>query len=155
MRPDELAIARFAGALPREVESTVQDLLEVAMGSRKPELASRLASYPKTLVQVATVGGDPAGVKVAYQDRPGVLYSWLGGVHPAYRRRGLGRMLTRDQHAWAKEQGFQRVTMKTRNQWREMLLLAIQEDFDVVGVEHRPEDGELMILLQKDLEPPE
>lgn len=154
MRPDELAIQRYTGALPADVEGTVHDLLEATMGSRHRDLAARLATYPRTLVQVATIDGDPAGVKIAYQDRPGVLYSWLGGVHPVHRRLGIGRMLMWDQHAWAREHGFRTITMKTRNQWREMLLLAIEEGFVVSGVEHRPEDGELMIQLRKDLEPP-
>jgi ribosomal protein S18 acetylase RimI-like enzyme len=148
---DAVHIDRHAGELPASVDATVQELLEATMGMRKPGLGERLAGYPATLVQVAHVDGRPAGFKLGYQEKPGHFYSWLGGVHPDFRRRGLGRALMRDQHAWLSEQGFRVVTMKTRNQWRNMLLLSIAEGFRITGVEHRPDDAELMIWLRMDL----
>lgn len=150
---DGIDIERFAGELPAPVDAVVQELLEASMGLRKPTLVERLATYPAALVQVARIGGEPAGFKLGYQEKPGYFYSWLGGVHPDFRRRGVGRALLRDQHAWLREQGFRTVTMKTRNQWQNMLLLSISEGFRITGVEHRPDDRELMIWLRYDLEP--
>lgn len=153
MLPPETTIERHAEDLPGDVGAAVQALLQETLGKPRPQLAARLALYPRFLVQLARVGGEPAGYKIGYEPKPGQFYSWLGGVAPAHRRRGIARALLRDQRAWLVDEGFRVLRMKTYNRYRGMLLLAIAEGFDVIGVENEP-DGDGAILLRLDLVSP-
>lgn len=91
------------------------------------------------------------GYKFGYEDRPGRFYSWLGGVHPAYRRLGLGRALMERQHALVARAGYRTVRTVTLNRHRAMLLLNLQSGFDIVGTLWSR--GELRIVLEKALRP--
>lgn len=93
------------------------------------------------------------GYKFGYEDRPGRFYSWLGGVHPAYRRRGLGRALMEHQHALLTRAGYRTLRTITLNRHRGMLMLNLASGFDIVGTLWSR--GELRIVLEKSLRPSE
>ncbi|MCB9933436.1 MAG: GNAT family N-acetyltransferase [Planctomycetes bacterium] len=82
---------------------------------------------------------DPDGRLVAYKlgyrtgNRRECFYSWLGGVHPFHRRKGLYRALTRLQHGWAKQQGFQYIETHTWGDNPGMMILNLQEGFIASG----------------------
>lgn len=88
------------------------------------------------------------GYKIGYEERKERFYSWLGGVYPEYRGKGIATRLLRMQHEWCKEQGYAVVRTQTKNRWREMLLLNIREGFDVVGT-YTDDRGEPKIILEK------
>lgn len=77
----------------------------------------------------------PVAYKIAYRsgNRHECLYSWLGGVHPHHRRNGLARALLREQHAWARREGFAYVETHTWGDNPGMLILNLQEGFHAVG----------------------
>ena len=56
----------------------------------------------------------PIGFKVGYE-REGYFYSWMGGVLPNYRGKGVAQQLADEQESWAKQQKYPHVTFKTRN----------------------------------------
>lgn len=103
------------------------------------------------LVAVDTKKRRVVGYKFGYEDRPGRFYSWLGGVHPAYRRRGLGRALMERQHALVARSGYRTIRTITLNRHRAMLLLNLVSGFDIVGTLWSR--GELRIVLEKPLRP--
>ena len=94
--------------------------------------------------------GQPVGFKLGYRRSPREFYSWLGGVDPGARGAGIARALMRAQHAWLTEQGYSWVRTETMNRYRPMLLLNIQEGFDVMGT-HTDEAGLTRIMLRKRL----
>ena len=67
----------------------------------------------------------PIGFKVGYE-RDGYFYSWMGGVLPNYRGKGIAQQLADEQEAWAKQQNYPHITFKTRNRHRAMLLFALK-----------------------------
>ncbi|EPZ52678.1 hypothetical protein N007_02510 [Alicyclobacillus acidoterrestris ATCC 49025] len=75
------------------------------------------------------------------------FYSWLGGVHPEFRGRGIANELMRRQHVWCEKQGLHVIRTQTRNTWRDMLILNIRNGFNIVGT--RTEKGDTTILLEK------
>lgn len=75
-----------------------------------------------------------AGFKLGYR-RGSAFYSWLGGVHPRARRRGLGERLMRIQHEHVRKSGYQCVTTRTRATNRGMLILNLKCGFEIVGFE--------------------
>ena len=61
---------------------------------------------------VAEIDGQPAGFKLGYQQQEKVLYSWLGGVLPAFRRHGIAQRLLVEQERWARAQGYRQTDGK-------------------------------------------
>ncbi len=87
------------------------------------------------LGQVAIEGEQCLGFKVGYADDAGYFYSWLGGVLPAARKRGVARLLIQAQEAWVRDQGFNEIRVKSRNRFRHMLMFLLSERYEVLAVE--------------------
>ncbi|EPT7002192.1 GNAT family N-acetyltransferase [Cronobacter malonaticus] len=100
---------------------------------------------------VAYDGAEPVGFKLGYESAPGEFYSWLGGVVPAYRRDGVAQQLLETQECWARENGYQRLYVKTRNQFRAMLMLLVRNGYEVIGLEKKGEVADYRLLLEKTL----
>ncbi|QJD81056.1 GNAT family N-acetyltransferase [Spirosoma rhododendri] len=107
------------------------------------------AKYPSFLTQLAISDDVVVGCKFGYEREPGLFYSWLGCVDPAFRGQGVAAELMRQQHDWCRSQGYRTIRTQTYNQWRSMLLLNIRSGFDIVGTE--PGRYGLKIVLEKSL----
>ena len=107
----------------------------------KDHLMALLAYDERTLV----------AYKVGYQLKSDTFYSWVGGVHPDYRKQGLAQKLMTKQHQILQEKGFQRIRTKTRMGYRGMLILNIKSGFDITGVSTKPHIPGLIIQMEKSL----
>lgn len=126
----EDAIPEFGGAYSR-------DRYEERLGERR------------SLILVAEVGGQPAGYKVGYEEDPTTFYSWLGGVVPGFRNSGVASILRQRQESWARSHGYERLRVKSKNQFPHMLRLLIGAGYSIVGTEGSG-DG-LKIVFETDL----
>ncbi len=92
----------------------------------------------------------PVGFKLGY-DRfgDGSFYSWLGGVLPGFRKNGVAGKLLVYQEKWAKEHGFNKMILKTRNKFKDMLRFAISYDYQIIDLQDKDEIAESRIILQK------
>ena len=95
---------------------------------------------------------EPAGFKVGY-GTPGYFYSWIGGVLPAFRGKGVARALA-DEMEQLIEGRYGKMRMKTRNRYKAMLQFAIGNGFDIIEV--RPATTghpvlDLRIVLEKNI----
>lgn len=109
----------------------------------------KLSGKPNLLL-IAEIDGAAAGFKVGYE-REGYWYSWLGGVHPHFRRRGVARALADAQDAWARDRGYPHVTFKTLNRLRNMLRFAIDRGFNVIKIDPEEDVANHRIWLRRDL----
>ncbi len=106
----------------------------------------------KSLILVALVGDTPVGFKVGYQrDNDGSFYTWLGGVLPDYRQLHIARQLADAQEAWARNEGFDTIVLKTRNRFKAMLIFALKNGFCIEGVEQKEAIEDYRIMLRKKL----
>ncbi len=130
----------------------------VALSQQIPEFVNphsaatyreRLSQTPH-LILVAFVAAEAVGFKVGYE-REGYFYSWMGGVLPAYRQLGVAKKLAAAQENWARNKGYPSITFKTRNRHKAMLLFALKNGFDIIGIEMRDIPAEHRILLRKKL----
>lgn len=140
-------------------EASIAEVIAVA--DMVPELGAtpREDLYRETigdkpyLLLLAEVDGKPAGFKAGYE-RDGYWYSWLGGVHPDFRRLGIAKSLADKQDEWARSQGYTHVTFKTINRLRGMLKFGLDRGFNIIKIDKEPkEPGEAnyRIWLRREL----
>ncbi|WP_020571196.1 GNAT family N-acetyltransferase [Neolewinella persica] len=145
--------------MPEAIIVREADINEVvALSALIPELGEfprekmyreKVAGKPN-LILIAEIGGVAAGFKVGYE-RDDYWYSWLGGVHPEFRRRGVARMLADRQDEWARERGYPTVTFKTLNRLRNMLRFGIDRGFNIIRVEEHEDVRENRIWMRREL----
>lgn len=111
------------------------------------DLEWRLTRLPEATVTVARAGDALVGFKVGYAVTKDRYYSWLGGVHPDFRRQGVAAQLMEAQHTWLGEAGFSAVETATTPDNRTMLALNMRHGFTVIGNYTR--DGMRVLLAKK------
>lgn len=104
------------------------------------------------LALTAFYSDQSAGYSVAYDRyKDGSFYIWMVGVTPEYRQKGIYSALAQETAKWAKDNGFNALRIKTRNNRREMLHWLIKNGFDVMAVDKRQPIADSRIELIKAL----
>lgn len=149
-QPIPLEIREFTD--PKQVDwAAVSELLRACMGEADAaEMKATLEEHRSSLVLLAFVEGRLVGAKLGYGEQPGTFNSWMGGVHPEFRGLGIASDLMQKQHEWCRAHGYGKVRTKSRNEFREMLMLNLKHGFEVIGTQSSSRRG-LLILLEKKL----
>ncbi len=88
---------------------------------------------------------------VEFRDRK-VLYGWIGGTRRDWRGQGFFRALTEEQEAWALDNGFDEVVVKTKNKLYGMRSTLDHLEFNVIKYEpNRLDNRESKVYLSKRL----
>ena len=88
---------------------------------------------------------------VKFVDRK-VLYSWIGGTRRDWRGQGFFRALTEEQEAWALDNGFDEIIVKTKNKLYDMRGTLDHLEFNVIKFEPNVRDNrESKVYLSKPL----
>lgn len=132
---------RFVAALAQ--------LGEAVFGAPKADLGWRLGHMPSASVVCASEAGRLVAFKAGYAVGRSRYYSWLGGVHPHFRRRGIAAELMRRQHAWLRERGFETVETATNQGNLPVIRANLEHGFMVCGLRHK--SGRMQVLFSKDL----
>ena len=80
-----------------------------------------------------------------------ILYTWIGGTRRDWRGQGHFRALTEQQEAWAIENGFDEILVKTKNRFYEMRGTLDHLHFDVVKYEQNADNRDSKVYLSKKL----
>jgi len=100
---------------------------------------------------IRDAAGAPIAVKIGYRLKPGQLYSWLGGVLPEHRRRGLAARLMRAQHQWAAANGYTEIETHTRADNNAMIIANLSHGFQIAGFE-MDSGGHAVVIQRKKLD---
>ncbi|AWV99832.1 GNAT family N-acetyltransferase [Arcticibacterium luteifluviistationis] len=104
------------------------------------------------LILIAYMNNVPVGFKVGFnKDNNETFYSWMGGVIPKYRQKGIAKALAKEQERIVKEAGFKSISFKTRNYLKAMLIFGIRNGFNITGIEEKKIASENRIILKKKL----
>ncbi len=116
------------------------------------EYYEEMLAGKKNLIICAFEAGEAVACKIGY-DRfeDGSFYSWLGGVAPDHRQKGLAKSLADFQENWAREEGFNSIKFKTLNRLKAMLHFALGNGFSIYNVKPREALGDYRIELIKPL----
>jgi GNAT superfamily N-acetyltransferase len=140
----------YEGQPPETIVEQIRCLYEMIFQISSERMAQKMKQVIHLLAIVAFDEEKAVGFKIGYESDFEEFYSWIGGVDPAYRRRGIGSKLMTMQHEWLRKHGYKIVTTQTKNKWRAMLLLKLRHGFDIIGT-FTDEKGEPKIILQKRL----
>ncbi len=110
---------------------------------------SILGKQKRWLLLCAIGDGRMVGFKLGYELSDTDFYSWLGGVHPDYRRHGIATLLLATQHRWCQEHGYSAIVTKTSARWDAMLRLNCHAGFAVIGTEPDRYSGFRYILRRQ------
>ena len=128
--------------LPDDPGSVVPVSFKVAHEIRLPETEPKLVDLMHRLSDY-----------VQFEGRR-VLYTWIGGTRRDWRGQGHFRALTEQQEAWAIEQGFDEIVVKTKNRFYDMRGTLDHLRFEVVRYERNGVDNaESKVYLSKKLLP--
>jgi GNAT superfamily N-acetyltransferase len=115
----------------------------------------RLKHRHNVLTLVAELEGRPVGFSCGYELRPSTYYTWLYGVLPDARRLGIGSQLMAAEHAWARDHGYEMARFECYNDHRPILLLAIKNGFNIVGIRWDSHTSNNHVIFEKNLLTPE
>jgi ribosomal protein S18 acetylase RimI-like enzyme len=132
-----------------EMMTGVLSLYETIFGD-SAGLLERMKTKYNLLILVAIYEEKVVGFKMGYELEKHKFYSWLGGVDQEYRNKGVGSTLMTMQHQILKERGYKIVQTKTKNKWKQMLILNLKHGFDIIGT-YTDNKGESKIILEKKL----
>ena len=110
-------------ALPDDAGTVVPVAFKVSHELRESETDPKLADLVRRLTGPVTFAGRR------------VLYSWIGGTRRDWRGQGFFRALTEQQEAWALDNGFDEVVVKTKNTFYAMRGTLDHLEFDVIHFE--------------------
>ncbi len=103
------------------------------------------------LSHIAYDGDQPIAFKMGYLLKNDTFYSWLGGVLPTYRKKGIGQKLTQLQHQSVHDMGLSKIRTTCRNRFPEMLIHNIKNGFKIIGVTYQADEKDISITFEKTL----
>lgn len=119
-----------------EVVSVVEQITEFAKKENVASLSERLAGKTSLLL-VAEEAGVLLGFKIGYELDENTFYSWFGGVSSLARNKGVAQAQLDVQERWVKQQGYQQLKVKSRNQFPAMLRLLLRNGYLIEKLEEK------------------
>jgi len=112
------------------------------------DFKTKLKSHTGIYLLIAKIENQEVGFKLGYEKDNTTFYSWLGGVLPEFRGLGVASDLMVFQQEGCIKKGYKLIQTKTKNKFKEMLLLNIKSGFQIIGFEEVA-GGESKIILEK------
>ena len=108
----------------------------------------RINEQLKALYVLAHSANKLIGFKIGYPYNDDAFYSWIGGVHPKYRKQGIAKQLAKIQEDYAKNKEFTKLRTKSMNQFKPMMILNLKNGYDIVNV-YTNTKGQTKIVFEK------
>ena len=121
-------IVMAEAALPDDPDTVAPVAYKVSHELRAEETDPKLADLVRRLADC-----------VSFENRR-ILYSWIGGTRRDWRGQGFFRALTEQQEAWALDNGFDEVVVKTKNRLYDMRGTLDHLEFNVIKFESNADD---------------
>ncbi|WP_135455822.1 GNAT family N-acetyltransferase [Vibrio echinoideorum] len=131
-----------------EAVSVVEQITEFAKKESVASLSERLAGKT-SLILVAEEAGVLLGFKIGYELDENTFYSWFGGVSSLARNKGVAQAQLDVQELWVKQQGYQQLKVKSRNQFPAMLRLLLRNGYLIEKLEEKEEINDHRIHFLK------
>ncbi|MEA3286538.1 MAG: GNAT family N-acetyltransferase [Candidatus Marinimicrobia bacterium] len=152
MLPKDVAIKTPIIIHSNKVEiHRVNEFEKMIFGSQHvtPKSLARIVNNHPLLL-VASQGDRPVGFKLGYViPDTRTWFSWLGGVHPNYRKRGIAQQLLNLQEKHAKILGLEKIYFTTFDRFTAMINLGEKNGYQLIRSEL--DNGEMKYWYGKSL----
>ncbi len=145
-----MEIRSITGRLDVTTLEKLMVLHDRVFGSGSNKLEVELDKKHNLHIAAAFLDDELIGYKIGYERKDKHFYSWLGGVDPRHRKKGIGQALLLEQHDWCTREGYHTIRTHTKNRFKNMLILNLKNGFDVIGT-FTDQQGEPKIILEKKL----
>lgn len=133
-----------------EVIAVHHQIPEFGQKITRDKLTNRL--YGKDcLILLACFYSKPIAYKVGYAVSSTEFYSWLGGVALEYRKNGVATKLREAQEAWATQNNYSALSVKSMNRYPVMLQLLISGGYQICGYQNKGCEANSKINFVKNL----
>ena len=137
-------------------DETVEDLFELAglvFSDPKPKdkFRKELESKFNISIFIAYEKEKAVGYKIGFERSKRIYYSWVGGIHPDYRKQGIAKKLMDLQHDHARKLGYEVVSTYSDNRYKPMMIFNLKSGFDICGSIKSTGDDYLTVYMEKDL----
>ena len=141
----ELVLAPIGGEL---IDAIIR-LSEVVFGTADADHGRwRLTRMPDVSVWTLTEADELIAFKAGYAMSGTKYYSWLGGVHPEHRRRGIAAELMTRQHDWLRSRGYALVETATNQDNHAMARVNLQHGFSISGMRTAAHANQILFLKE-------
>lgn len=106
----------------------------------------RIASMPDFTMFCAWHDRRLIAFKAGYALTQTKYYSWLGGVHPDFRRQAIAAQLMERQHAWLAEHGYTAVETGVNQNNQAMAQVNLRHGFIISGVRAEPHRTQILFF---------
>lgn len=135
-----------------EIIKLIESIPEFTFDYQKDFIETDYLDKEKLLI-IASFDQKPAGFLIAFnRDNDGSIYWYMAGVNPKFRGQGILKKLVHYFETWAKEHGYAKIKLKTRNKRRPLLTYLVKYGFNFTGVEERKNIEQNRIFAEKDIE---
>jgi predicted GNAT superfamily acetyltransferase len=110
----------------------------------------RINGQLKALYVLAYNDNKLIGFKIGYPYNDDTFYSWVGGVHPKYRKQGIARQLAKLQEDYVKNNGFVKLRTKSMNPFKPMMILNLKNGYNITNI-YTNTKGQTKIVFEKQL----
>ncbi|MCM3743773.1 GNAT family N-acetyltransferase [Sporosarcina luteola] len=133
-------------------EKTLDGILQLhnEIFANADELVKKASLQQDILFVVAMIEDHVVGYKIGYSLSKDRYYSWYGGVQEGFRGKGIASLLMENQHQLVKDKGYKIIETKTRNKWRDMLIINLKHGFTITET-FTDDEGIHRIVLEKSL----
>ncbi|SNR17755.1 GNAT family N-acetyltransferase [Tenacibaculum jejuense] len=126
-------------------------LYQTIFDDAKPDFfIDRITTKTDIIIVLTYFENSPVGFKIGYRYNETTFYSWVGGVLPDFRRKGIAQELAKKQEELVKKKGYKKLRTKSMNRFKPMLILNIKNGFDIVQV-YTNTSGQQKIVFEKEL----
>ncbi len=145
----ELTFKLLSNPTKLELEK-LKHIIKDVFGEWDPKwFLGRMEQYSRTcLVYCSNSENKIIGFKVGYATSPEVFYSFIGGVSPQFRQNGIAKQMSKMQEDWCRESGFTKLTTKSMNRFKSMMIFNLKNEFDIVGTK-LDTSGKVKVLFEK------
>jgi predicted GNAT superfamily acetyltransferase len=99
---------------PETIAEQIRHLYETIFQTSAERMMEKLNKVESLLIIAAFKQDKVIGFKIGYESDSEEFYSWIGGVDPAYRKKGIGSTLMNMQHEWLKNEGIKSLRHKQK-----------------------------------------
>jgi predicted GNAT superfamily acetyltransferase len=115
-----------------------------------PFFLNRINQHPKLFTALAYTNNLLVGFKIGYPKTNTIFYSWIGGILPEYRNKGIAMQLAQLQEEHAKEQRFTILSTKSMNCFKPMMILNLKRGFNITKI-YTNTKGQTKVVFEKAL----